>query len=68
MQPGAGRTGAQRQKALLLRRKMKRLAKDILRTTSTQALCSLSRARFELLNSNRQTVYKTDVALIAEFL
>ena len=42
--------------------------KEILRTTSTQALYSLSWARYELLISNRQTVYKTDIALIAEFL
>jgi len=43
-------------------------AKEILMTTSTQALYSLSWARYELLISNRQTVYKTDIALIAEFL
>lgn len=43
-------------------------AKDTLRTTSTQAPYSLSWVRYELLNSNRQTVCKTDVPLIAEFL
>ena len=37
-------------------------------TTSTQALYSLSWVRYELLNSNRQTVCKTEFALIAEFL